>query len=80
MRLYPSEADTQLLRRWFGAVRWTYNAALERIKAGKADKKNLFWLRNRFVNKANIPNSRAWLHECCPKHVREGAIKDLGDA
>jgi len=64
---------------WMGCCRLTYNTALAHIKAGKQHKKTFYWLRNRFVNSCNIPLSRKFLEET-PKHVREGAIKDLAQA
>jgi putative transposase len=62
-----------------GCCRATYNTALAHIKAGKRHKKNFYWLRNRFVNECNVPPSKRFLLDC-PKHVREGAIKDLAEA
>ena len=59
-----------------GCCRWTYNAALAHIKDGKDHKKTFYWLRNRFVNSSNVTSSNKFLLET-PKHVREGAVKDL---
>lgn len=50
--------------------------ALAYIKEGKEHTKSFYWLRNRFVNECNVPKDKAFLLET-PKHVREGAIKDL---
>jgi putative transposase len=67
------------LQKWFGCVRKTYNWALSELK--NKHKKLVWWkdhhLKNRFVTKCNIPNKYKYLHEDTPKHIREGAIKDL---
>jgi putative transposase len=42
-------------------------------------KKSFYWLRNRFVNECNIAPSCRFLLDT-PKHVREGAVKDLAQA
>jgi putative transposase len=57
----------------------TYNKALEYIKNNHEHKKSFYWLRNRFVNADNISQDLNFLLQC-PKHVREGAIKDLSQA
>jgi putative transposase len=62
-----------------GCCRWTYNAALAHIKSGKEHQKTFYWLRNRFVNECNISAANGFLLDT-PKHVREGAIKDLAQA
>lgn len=62
-----------------GCCRATYNTALAHIKDGKRHQKTFYWLRNRFVNESNIPPSKRYLLDC-PKHVREGAVKDLSQA
>ena len=76
LRLYPDAETTATLKRWFGDVRFTYNAALARLRSHPKTPKNFFWLRNRFVNACNIPASRQHLLRT-PKHVREGALKEL---
>jgi transposase len=77
LRLYPDPETKATLRRWFGCVRATYNAALERRKTHpKSTPINKFWLRNRFVNACNVPVAKRYLLDT-PKHVREGAIEDL---
>jgi len=62
-----------------GCCRLTYNTALGHIKDGKEHKYSFYWLRNRFVNEDNIPKSKQFLLQT-PKHVREGAVKDLAQA
>ena len=77
--LLPSKDVHVKLKRWMGCCRVTYNDALRYIKKDNIHKKTMFWLRNRFVNSCNIPGSKCWLLDT-PKHVREGAIKDLAQA
>jgi putative transposase len=69
----------QKLKQWLGCCRATYNKALAHIKEGKRHEKSFYWLRNRFVNECNVPDSQKYLLDC-PKHVREGAMKDLSEA
>jgi len=71
----PPEVVTKL-KKWMGSCRLTYNMALAYIKEEKEHKKTFYWLRNRFVNECNVQRDKAFLLET-PKHVREGAIKDL---
>ena len=66
------------LKRWIGCCRWTYNEALAYIKKND-HQKTFYWLRNRFVNECNISSGARFLLET-PKHVREGAVKDLAQA
>jgi len=74
--LHPTKEVAQKLTRWMGCCRWTYNQALAYINDGKEHKKTFYWLRNRFVNASNVKPSSKFLLET-PKHVREGAVKDL---
>jgi len=78
--LRPSPEVANILRRWFGCVRHTYNWALGCIKS-KTDryKLSVTWLRKRFINEVNIPKSKRYLLDC-PKHVRDTAIVDLVEA
>lgn len=79
VRVRPDASVRSELMKWFGGVRKTYNWALSELK--NPHKKLSWWkeylLKNRFVTKCNIPKKYAFLHEDTPKHVREGAIKDL---
>ena len=80
IRLHPNRQDIRTLSKWFGAVRKTYNWALGHIKNNKVPSHKIsdpYWMVNRFVTSCNIPPSLAYLHESTPKHVREGAIRDL---
>ena len=54
--------------------------ALTHIKDNKPHKKTMYWLRNRFVNECNVPKKVRSFMLNTPKHVREGAVKDLATA
>lgn len=77
VQLFPNGQCKKELIKWFGSVRSTYNWALGCIKKKpKSYKINSYWLRNRFINKCNIPTDKKWLLET-PKEVRYSAIVDL---
>lgn len=80
IRLQPDATCRDVLKQWFGAVRKTYNIALESIRDKEIDNFSEIWLKNRFVTSCNIPKKNSYLHETTPKHIREGAIKDLVQA
>lgn len=71
IRLKPSKTQRQVLKRWFGAVRWSYNKSLESLKGKETskDKKLSYALRNKFVTVKdnNLPD---WVSEI-PKEVRK---------
>jgi len=80
IRLKPSNDVKKQLRQWFGSVRSTYNWALSCIKEKpKEYKKNVVWLRKRFINACNIPKDKKYLLDT-PKHIRDTAIADLVEA
>lgn len=77
VRLRPNPEVSNILRRWFGSVRYTYNWTLSCIKNKPSEYKiNAYWLRKRFVNECNISKEKRWLLDT-PKHVRDTAIIDL---
>lgn len=82
VRVRPDAQTAVCLKRWFGCVRKTYNWALSEVK--NRHKKLDWWreylLKNRFVTRCNIPKRYEYLYRDAPKHVREGAIKDLVSA
>jgi putative transposase len=74
--LYPNERQKEVLRRWFGTVRWTYNRCVEAVKKGmvKATKKDL---RAYTLNKEALEGGEfAWALET-PYDVRDEAMNDL---
>ena len=79
LRLTPEQRD--LLKRWFGCYRSTYNWALGCIESKPTEyrKTDHIWLRKRFVNKVNIPKSRSYLLDC-PKSIRDNALSELTTA
>lgn len=78
VRLYPNQLQKKQFRKWFGDTRYTYNSALAYTKKHE-HKFNMIWLRNRLVINQNLPYSKKFLKDT-PKHIREGAIKDLVSA
>ena len=77
--LKPTPEVAIKLKRWMGCCRLTYNTALAYTKTDNEHAKSFYWLRNRFVNECNIPPDRRFILDT-PKHVREGAVKDLAVA
>ena len=75
VRLYPNQKQKQQFKKWFGDTRYTYNAALDYTRKHQHEF-DMIWLRNRLVINQNLPYSKAFLKHT-PKHIREGAIKDL---
>mmetsp|Transcript_9767 Transcript_9767/g.29583 ORF Transcript_9767/g.29583 Transcript_9767/m.29583 type:complete len:284 (+) Transcript_9767:1784-2635(+) len=73
LKLTPDQKA--VLIKWFGCCRDTYNWALGciRDKPKEYKKSNFYWLRNRFVNKINIPKDKFYLLDC-PKQIRANAI------
>lgn len=79
LKLTPEQKNTIL--KWFGDYRYTYNWALSCIKENPKEykKSNFYWLRNRFVNKCNIPKQSNFLLKT-PKQIRANAIKELSQS
>jgi putative transposase len=73
-RLYPTTKQKQTLNEWFGAARWSYNAALGAINNKEATY-NRSLLRRRFVNKDG-PDTPDWALKT-PYDIRGDAIIDL---
>jgi len=80
IRIYPHSDDKPVIHSWFGSARYTYNMALDAVEnLGMAI--NFISLRNRWVTKRNLLKDfkfkdKGWLFDT-PKHIREGAIRDL---
>ena len=80
IQLKPTSQVANQLRRWFGCCRKTYNWALSCIKDKPQEyKKDISWLRKRFINEDKIPKEMNYLLQT-PKHVRDSAIIDLVEA
>ena len=78
IQVFPTLEQRQVLKKWFGNCRYTYNTCVahERNNGIKTKKSHFQWLRNRFVTNKNIPYKKEWLKDT-PKHVREGSVKDF---
>jgi transposase len=75
LRLFPTQNQKILLRKWMGTRRYVYNKVLNRIKV-KKEKVNFYSLRNKYVTSKNNPEVLNWELET-PKDIRAGAIRDL---
>ena len=73
LRLYPTEKQKSMLKRWIGISRYVYNQALAGTKG--EDEINWMTLRNKYVT-AKGNNLKDWELEV-PNDVRAGAIRDL---
>jgi len=76
--LKPTPTQKKVLDNWFGCARATYNWALACLKAkpDKYKKTNRYWMRNRFINRENVPKDKLFLLSC-PKQIRESALNEL---
>jgi putative transposase len=75
IRVYPSTSDKEILRKWFGTARWTYNQCLDSVQrkmCGLTKKE----LRAKFVNNCNFITENQWVIET-PYEVRDAAMGDL---
>jgi hypothetical protein len=75
IKLLPNELQRKILRKWFGAARYTYNKAIEDLRKG--NKFHLQDLRNKYVSKSAIEsNGTEWLLES-PYEVRGNVLREL---
>lgn len=76
IRLFPTTEQQQVLLKWFGTTRWTYNqcvaACTRNEQPEAATKKNL---RSLFVN-SDAPDIPSWTQEV-PYDVRDEAMTDF---
>jgi putative transposase len=82
IRVYPAnDAQRQLLSKWFGTARWTYNQCLRALQAeGSTLKPNRSGgLREAIVNDGNYTQENTWVLDT-PRDIRAGAYQDLLDA
>lgn len=62
VRVYPDKKQRQLITKWIGAYRWTYNKCIEYyLNKPKDVKVTIKSLRNLFVNESSIDDSNKWL-------------------
>jgi putative transposase len=82
IRVYPAN-DTQreLLPKWFGTARWTYNQCLRVLQEeGSTVRPNRSGgLREAVVNDSNYTLENTWVLDT-PRDIRAGAYQDLLDA
>lgn len=85
LRIYPTKVQKDLLSKWMGTVRWTYNQAVDAISKDTSLEKNEKRLRSIFVTKKAIENLKSsddpfdhdfsWVLET-PSFARNRAIAD----
>ena len=76
IRMYPSLKEKEMLKKWMGTYRWTYNKALDAInkKGSKINKKEL---RQYCVAlKSTLLQENTWVKNT-PNAIRDSAICDL---
>jgi putative transposase len=78
IRVYPNPRQRDLLQKWFGTARWTYNKCLALIKEDRS-KRSKKELRATLVNNENFVLKDTWVTEV-PYEVRDGAMVDLINA
>lgn len=82
IRVYPAnDSQHELLLKWFGTARWTYNQCLRALQEeGSPFKPNRSGgLREAIVNDGNYVQENAWVLET-PRDIRAGAFEDLINA
>ncbi|KAK9482208.1 hypothetical protein V1527DRAFT_477139 [Lipomyces starkeyi] len=76
IRLYPTAGEKDILERWIGTARWTYNEYLRAIKVEGVHRSKKA-LRARAINKeAAEMLQKPWLEET-PYDIRDAAMDDL---
>jgi putative transposase len=82
LRLYPNKEQKEMLNKWAGCSRFTYNKVLETLNKPKNTLRNWMVLRNRYVTaktrNATINtffNDKQWLLDT-PKTIRLEAVKE----
>jgi len=75
IRIFPTNEQKQILSKWFGTCRWTYNQCVNsfQTKTSKAKKKDL---RARHVNNDNFKEENTWVPET-PYDIRDEAMNDF---
>ena len=79
IRVFPTAKQRQVLVRWFGAARWTYNQCIAKIEGEAMVARTQKDLRAAVVNNDNYKESNQWVLET-PYEVRDGAMIDLLEA
>ena len=77
IRIYPTPDQTSLLKKWMGAVRWTYNECVRLVCREKTAKNNLKELRAAVVNlDSPAVSANEWLKDV-PYDVRDEGVRDF---
>lgn len=77
IRLYPTSEQKDILRKWMGAVRWTYNQCVQLVCVERKVSNNLKELRAALVNldsPAVVANP--WLKDT-PYDIRDEGVRDF---
>lgn len=75
IRLFPNERQKEILMRWFGTTRWTYNQCLTAVEKEKIPK-DKDALRLRCLNSECFQNKNKWVLKT-PYDVRDEGMNDL---
>ena len=75
IRLFPNERQKEILMRWFGTTRWTYNQCLTAVEKEEIPK-DKDALRLRCLNSECFQNKNKWVLKT-PYDVRDEGMNDL---
>lgn len=79
IRVYPTKEQKQVLNKWFGICRWTYNKCAEYINKNKNTRITKDELCAAFVNIINFEKENQWVKEA-QYDTRYGAMNDAFNA
>lgn len=74
IRVYPTKEQKQIISKWFGVARWTYNQCANALNEDKSYNKKS--LRSKFVNNVNFESENQWVTEV-PASIRDEAMMDV---
>lgn len=76
IRVYPTKEESEMLQRWIGTARWTYNECLRAVQNENVPR-NKKALRARALNEeAIVKMNKTWLRNT-PYDVRDGGMDDM---
>jgi len=79
IRVFPTQVQKSVLKKWFGTVRWTYNQAVSQIKLNRKShtKTTIKELRTQYCNRPALKAKGCdWAFDV-PYDVRDEALRDL---
>ena len=81
IRIYPSRQQRKILREWIHTTRYVYNRCVHHLKTVKDSKWDHSYLKSLFITHKSRSgqinqNLTEWELKT-PKHVRDGAVRDL---